>query len=251
MGYSIRGNFVNCWKCGSHSLGETVASILGIPQKQAWAMVGQIDKQRVGPVVSKRGTLELPKGIAPLSDAHKRYLVKRGFDPDELVALWDLGGIGLASRLSWRIFIPIKYQGQTVSWTTRSIKDNVELRYVSAAEKQEAINHKSLLYGEDYARHSIVVVEGPFDVWKIGPGCVGTCGTGYSRAQVNRMARYPVRTICFDNEKQAQKRARELANMLAVFEGETNIVTLDAKDAAEASDSEIRELRKAGKLTHE
>lgn len=249
MGYSLRGNFMNCWKCGSHSLQETVAHLLNISFREAKKLTEEIDHQKVI-IEDKRGTLELPKGRGPLLEPHTRYLERRGFDPDEIVRLWDVQGIGVALRLKWRLFIPIKFRGRTVSWTTRAVRDDVELRYISASEEQEEINHKSLLYGEDYARNAIVIVEGPFDVWAIGPGCVGTCGTGYSRAQVNRMAKFPFRAICFDNDetKTAQRRARQLADLLAVFPGETVIVTLDAKDAAEATRKEIRQLRRACKL---
>ena len=36
-------------------------------------------------------------------------------------------GIGIAPRLQWRIWIPIHYHGEIVSWTTRSLSDNIKL----------------------------------------------------------------------------------------------------------------------------
>jgi DNA primase len=157
--------------------------------------------------------------------------------------LWNAQGIGMSSQLPWRIFIPIELNGEMVSWTTRSIND-YGLRYISAKLTQESFPHKHLLYGEDYARHTVIIHEGPLDVWTVGPGAVGTLGTSYTRAQVVRMSKYLRRVVCFDNEPEAQRRARKLCDDLEPFEGETHNVILDAKDANTASAKEIRRLRR-------
>jgi len=89
------------------------------------------------------------------------------------------------------------------------------------------------------------VCEGAFDAWRIGPGAVATLGVGYSEAQVGRILRFPIRAICFDSEPQAQKRARKLRDELTGFKGETYVIELEsAKDASEASEVEILQIRK-------
>ena len=100
------------------------------------------------------------------------------------------------------------------------------------------------MYGEDYARHSITIQEGPTDAWNTGPGAVATLGTGYSEAQVNRMVKYPIRAVCFDNNPIAQKRARKLCNDLAVFPGVTSNIKLNSEDAGSATKKEIYKIRK-------
>ena len=191
-----------------------------------------------------KGKLIIPKGVERLEFSHIHYLQKRGFIPSKLVKLWKIQGIGISSQLPWRIFIPIFYHGKMVSWTTRSISNSKKVtRYISASTKEELMPHKSLLYGEDYARQSVIITEGPFDTWKIGPGAVATLGTGYSNNQAFRMTSYPKRAICFDNEKEAQKRAKKLCDDLSVFPGETYNIQLDAKDAATANEKEIKLLR--------
>lgn len=243
MGYNVAYAYVNCYACGRHSLAETMVELLDLPMAKVLPLIKDVEKERVE-VIDVRGKLELPKGVGPLVKAHRRYLTEqRGFDPDKLVKLWGIGGIAMATQLSWRIFIPIHYRGQVVSWTTRSI-GGVGLRYVSARADQEAINHKTLLYGEDYVRHGVIVHEGTTDAWAVGPGAVATCGTGFTRAQVRRISKYPVRAICFDNVPEAQERARELCDLLTPFDGETCNVVLDAKDAATAPKRDLRRLRK-------
>jgi len=69
------------------------------------------------------GTLRLPPGLGPLQWCQRRYLERRGFDPDHLAKFWGVQGIGLegvTKGLPWRIFIPITRHGQTVSWTART-----------------------------------------------------------------------------------------------------------------------------------
>ena len=246
LGYNIAERYVNCYQCGYHRLTETVMALTGLSFPDAKNALGGVGVRiESKPVPKKTGTLVIPKHVGPMQKPHRRYLRDvRGMDPDVIERVWQVQGIGIAPRLSWRLFIPIMLDGEVVSWTTRSIGSNAKVRYMSASEAQEAVPHKSLLYGEHFVESVICVVEGPLDAWKIGPGCVATCGTGYSRAQVRRISQYPIRALCFDNEPAAQQRARSLADDLSVFPGETMVVTLDSKDAGEASEKELRKLRK-------
>lgn len=244
LGYSLEDNYLNCWQCGSHPLIKTLVELTGFSSTKCEQILKGIEPTKTKKEKPK-GKLKLPKGIEELARPHLRYLIERGFDPAELEKLWKIKGISISSYLPWRIFIPIIYHGRTVSWTTRSISHSNKItRYISASLKEESTPHKSLLYGEDYARQAIIITEGPFDVWRIGTGAVATLGTGYSQAQAFRMTSYPKRVICFDNEKEAQKRAKKLCDSLSVFPGETFNVQLDAKDAASASKREIMRLRK-------
>lgn len=246
LGYSIEGGYFNCWCCGGHSVVNTIMEITGLPYNQVKKTLGNLEIEHFEKV-KPTGKLVLPKGIVPLHymPAHIKYLQSRGFDWQEIERIWQIQAIPLAHRLSWRIFIPIIYHSEMVSWTTRSISLNERItRYISTKENEESIPHHSLLYGEDFARHAIIVVEGCLDAWRIGPGAVGTFGTGYSLEQLERMARYPTRAICFDNEKEAQKRAKQLSNDLSAFPGDTYNVILDKKDAAEETKENIKKLRK-------
>jgi DNA primase len=118
------------------------------------------------------------------------------------------------------------------------------LRYINANPREEAVPAKDLLFGQDLARHAIVVVEGPFDAFRIGPGAVATMGLSYSREQLFKMSQYPVRVICFDQEDKAQQRARGLANDLLPFPGKTSVVVPQSADPGDMSEEEVREIRR-------
>ena len=109
---------------------------------------------------------------------------------------------------------------------------------------EKSMDEKSLLYGGQHVRDSVIVCEGPFDAINVGKGAVATLGINVTTAQVNRLADYYKRVIVFDNEPNAQRRARALADQLSIYPGETFIVNIDAKDPAEAKPSEIAALRK-------
>lgn len=242
LGISLTTKASSCWRCGKHNTALVLATITGRKITQvveALDLTGQTPPER-----PEIGKLSPPAGVCDLTRGHLHYLRQRGLNPERVVQLWDVKGIANAARLAWRLYIPIYYHGRVVSWTTRSIKQNAKQRYISAGVKEEAVRHKEILYGADYAQHAVIVHEGPIDVWATGPGAVATCGTAFSEAQVAALSRYPVRVVCFDADMVAQARASALCRLLSPFPGVTHNVMLETgKDAAEANPAEIAELR--------
>ncbi len=247
MGYSLENNFTNCWQCGYHSLLSTLVELTGLSFYECKKLLKNLDSEHFE-ITTTKGKLDTPNGVEELKRVHKKYLRKRNFDIKYIQKIWKIGGIGIHATLSWRIFIPIHYQGKIVSWTTRSVWDENTKRYITASKEEEEISAKSLLYGEDHCDtlklKAIIICEGPLDVWRIGPGAVSTMGAAYSQAQVEKIVKYKRRIICFDNDKAGQAAAKRLCSDVSSFPGETYNVVLDGKDAAESSDKVIWKLRK-------
>ncbi len=244
LGINSRFIYGNCWKCGRVNLVEALSAISGRPYREVIHLLGGLQRP-IGHFEEgvRRGQYLPPKGLGELLERHKKYLKSRGFDIESLEKLWGIRGIGLNSRLAWRVFIPITLNNELVSWTTRSTDLESTYRYIGASVNEELISKKALLYGEEKVKQSIIICEGPADVWKIGPGAVATMGTAITPAQVLKMSKYPVRAVCLDSD--AKQQADRLCNSLAVFPGVTHLVELDAKDPGSASDKEIKLLRKA------
>lgn len=251
MGVSLRFPHSNCWMCGPIPIREVISEITREPWGKVKELLRSLEMDDSLPeFVRTRGKYKPPPGVGPLLAPHLKYLIGRGLNPEELEALWGIKGIGPYPKLAWRIFIPIHHHSSAVSWTTRSIQKSPKLRYLTAKPEEESIPNKELLFGEDLARHSIVITEGPFDVFAIGPGAVATLGVSYTRAQLIKMSRYPLRTVCFDSQPDAQRRARLLCDALSVFPGVTNNILLETgKDPGEADPEEIKQLRR--KFLHE
>lgn len=242
LGIHTRTMACTCWTCGSARLGDVLAAASGRPLREILPRLGNLDADRA-PQARPDGKYTPPPGLGPLLPAHRKYLARRHLDPDECAAVWGAGGLGDLPKLRWRVFLPVIHDRRPVSWTTRAV-GNVEPRYISARPDQEARPLKSTLFGWQHITHTALVFEGPMDAMRVGPGACATCGVGYTPAQVCALSGIPRRFICFDNEPAAQRRARALADALAVWSGETSVVCLEsAKDAADASADEIRELR--------
>jgi len=169
MGYNLGGGFANCWRCGPHSLYQILQELTGLHHNKIKSIISQLDEVVMEDEEKIHHTLILPSHIGPLGTTHVRYINKRHLHHLDLERLWQVQGIGFFGKLKWRLFIPIIYKGRMVSWTTRTIGET-GLRYISAQPGQELMPHKTLLYGQDYVRHTVIIVEGPMDVWAIGPG---------------------------------------------------------------------------------
>lgn len=240
----ISSTRANCWTCGPQRLIDTLVALTqeSFSTCQKFAKRQKLLFNRYTHPVT--GKYRAPDCVGDFQPAHLKYLESRGYDPEELKSVWGVRAIGLAPRLQWRIFIPICHDGKPVSWTTRKISDKgSHAKYLTASPEHETYSAKSLLYGEDHAKHRVIAVEGPLDAWKIGKGAVATFGLSYTTAQVLRLSRYPVRYICFDNEPQAQRTAQKLCRELAVFPGKTHNIQLDSKDPGDAKPREIKILR--------
>jgi hypothetical protein len=245
MGFNIRGGFVNCWSCGAHSIASVIRAYTTLSFKAVKKICDEIIPEKETPIMREniKGFLDTPP-LGSLQDVHIRYLSGRGFDYHNIQKLWQIKATGVVGHLKWRIFIPITHRGKIVSWTTRALKKTAKKKYHSAKPEQELIPHKNLLYGSDYVRHTAIVVEGPLDVWAIGPGAVATFGTAFTPQQVISLLRVPRRVICYDNQPTAQKQATKLCDALGAFSGETINVKLDSKDPGEANIKELKKLRK-------
>jgi hypothetical protein len=245
MGFRIRAKYFSCWRCGRLPLMSTLSKLSGRPYGEISGLVEDLPSL---PDIKRRhtGTLTLPAPLLPLRElpAHRKYLRRRRFDWEEIAEVWKVQGLEAHPRFKWRLFIPITLEWEVMSFTTRSINPNSTLRYLSAEEQEEKMSHKDLIYGEDFCQHSIAIVEGATDSWRIGPGAGALCGTGFKRSQLLRLSKFARRIVCFDSEPGAQKRARSLCRSLAPFDGETFNIVLDSNDPGSATDREIRQIRK-------
>lgn len=245
LGINLEKRYATCWRCGYVPIIDVLGQLTGESRSSLYF---SLDIGPIAPSVPSKGKLrpdrvKLPSGLSALRGPHRRYLEGRGFDPDEIVRLWGIEGFGPAGQYPWGLWIPVRRDCVLVSWTTRSIGTGE--RYKSAPAGSEKIPVKDVLYGEDYARHAIIICEGPIDAWAIGPGAVATMGMNVSSPQLRAMSQYPVRAVCFDAEPAAHRKAMRLVEFLSCYPGVTHNVELQTgKDPAEASKEEIGEIRK-------
>lgn len=252
LGLPIGKPFGTCYKCGPRGMLDIIQHLLRVAPAQAWSI---LEKYSTGAVYTEDERedreaptlLSLPEGAGRLRRPHLKYLVDRGFrDPDALAEDWNLLATGHTGPYKFRIIAPIYYRGKMVSFQGRDITGKSELKYKACPQDKEVIPHKHLLYGYDkIPSHSIIVVEGIVDVWKLGPGAVCTFGVKWTLEQLNKIKEFPRRFIMFDsNEEEAQAQAEKLAASLSAFSGTTEIVELEEGDAGDLSMKEAHTFMK-------
>lgn len=250
LGFSLEGGNFNCWRCGGHSAWDVVKSILnttnGSEIYSAFvANASEEDRAAQRTRAVRLGTLCPPPDMAPLHKKHILYLQKRRYDVERLVNEWALTGTQhLSGDWSWRVVAPVHDRGgQIVAFVGRSVRPNFKPKYKVSEREECLVDPKTLLYGIDKVPgDSVVIVEGPSGVWRLGPGSVATLGIDWKRPQGNRLRKFKKRYILFDPEPLAQKRARELAEYLSTFPGETEIITGFKTDPGDLSDKRAARL---------
>lgn len=247
MGYNTQFGYVTCWRCGRHNVFDVLIELTGMERSEVGSALRGLELSNAPTKAQNRGTLAIPACVGSLTGPHRKYLEKRGFDSDRIAKLWGLGGIGANGGrfgLAWRLFIPIHYHGEIVSWTTRSLSDTSDKKYRTARENEESMSHKTLLYGEDYCKQTAIVFEGCPDVWAVGPGAVATLGTIWSVAQLKALLKFPRRVVCFDNEEVAQRRAVALCQKLAMADEYETVNLVVSRKGRDLSTKGIDELRR-------
>jgi DNA primase len=158
--------------------------------------------------------------------------MQRNFDPYYLTDTYKIKSGGIIGDYSFRIIIPIFYKNILVSFQARSIYSKEKcseldiLRYKNYSIELGLVNIKHILYNLDNCLEDwVVVVEGVFDCWRLGPkNIAATMGTSMSIQQINLLAkRYKKVIFLFDNEKQAQSRARKYGSELSSLGVEVEI----------------------------
>lgn len=254
LGFSLeRGNF-NCWRCGSHSTWETVGAFIGSGRKDEISRaISKCAKQgqevRKQAAKARKRRLAPPPASGPLRKRHRQYLRTRRFDPIALAEEWGLlGTLHLSGSWSYRIVAPIRDKGgRTVAYVGRHI-GNKTPKYKVTDNDDCLVDPKSLVYGIDKVPgDSVVVVEGPADVWRLGPGAVALLGVDWKRAQANQLRKFKRVFILFDSvkkdgsgeDKLAKRRAQKLADYLALF-CEVEIISGFKTDPGDFTDKKAR-----------
>lgn len=170
----------------------------------------------------------LPDGILipldqlPASHPAFEYLRQRNFDPAALWETWQVQycELSLTARPSpiGRLVIPIyTADNRLAGWQARYVGDCPpdQVKYLSC----RGMKKSQLLYGLPAAINmlgeAVVMVEGPTDVWRLGPGAVALFGKDMSHHQQDLLDHYlPRRPIVVFLDRDAQDEAVELQRTL-------------------------------------
>lgn len=227
LGFSIEKGNCQCWRCQGGSPVRAVSLAARIPQETARELIRKYSHGFSHTNVAKQTAVSNVKSItipgSPIIEPHRKYLRGRGFVPEELEFYHGILGttdVGYWQGIDfrYRIIIPVyDVWGNLCTFQGRDYTGLQELRYKCCPVEKAVTHHKHLLYGAELARNRrrIVVVEGVFDQWRLGPGAVATFGTSLTREQVNLLTMWEEVFFLFDPEPEAQEHARSYAKDIA------------------------------------
>jgi len=250
-GIHITGKY-SCWKCGGHYLSTVIMHLLNIRKVEAEQIIADYELSNAFLGIHKTSGAGV-KSIELIGDTprniHRRYLKKRGFDPDYLIKKYGITGtMHYPSDYTYRIIIPIFQGDKLVSYQGRDITGEATLRYRALPPEQSVIHYKQTLYGEQFAdRSQIAVVEGVFDQWRMGDGFVAAYGTALTKYQLKRLARYDRVYFLFDPGAghKALQYARELSALRHGIEVEYIDLELPVGiDPGDLSETEAKKIRR-------
>ena len=244
----LSGEYGNCWRCGGHSMPSIIQALLHVPHGKAVEIFKQYSGRSVirrpgnKPIFAK--SVLLPIGAGPMTERHRRYLDSRGLDPEYLERTFGLRGTGPVGDYRLRIVAPVYLNGKLISYTGRDITGQSKQRWKGCAKENEVYPHKQSLYAIDLAKGDrCVVVEGPSDVWRLGPGAVGAFGINMRPEQLRLLSdRFKTVFFCFDAEAFAQKQGEKMVGVLTAAGAKCNIIRLEDGDPGGLTQAEADNL---------
>lgn len=245
-GINLEGAYYHCWRCGGHQLEYVLSRAFGLSRREAERLIGE---HTGGVYTAPKSTthaqsLQLPGG--GLGKYHRQYLERRGFDPDYLVQEYGIRGTSPFERWEGmdygaRVIIPVYDSiGELVSFQGRTIHPMEQVRYKACPKEKGVMDIKHCIYNAHRVPGDrVLVVEGAFDVWRLGAGAVGVLGVSVSRAQIRALSRWREVLIAFDSgaEERAERLGVELAGM-GVATVEVVDLCLRDRDIGDLSDEE-------------
>jgi len=248
MGINSKENYFHCFICHTSGKIEYLISKLlktthSNAKKIAEDFGGALEFE--GTLPTRAGKIRI-SGLTSLRPLHIRYLESRNYDPQYLVRKYKIGACLTVGRFPYRIVIPVFDNGIIVNATSRDVTGQQQERYLSLSNEESIIPIKETVYNIDSVTgENVLIVEGPFDTWRIGGATVSLFGTAFKMAQVSKILEKSPKNIYImsDNEEEAQRHAQKLASCFTPFVQHVEILGIPVKDPAMLSAEEAMEIR--------
>jgi 5S rRNA maturation endonuclease (ribonuclease M5) len=249
LGYNQNKGYFFCWRCGWHSVSQSLNLILKIEKKLINSIIKKyaiFATKQSNLSLPTPETLKMPEGCGPLKAQHRKYLINRNFNPDNLIAEWGLQATENWGSNKFRIIAPIEFEHQIVSYQGRDWTNKQSAKYKACPKEKEILPHKKILYGLDKAIcETCIVVEGITDVWRLGPGAIATFGAEYTPSQLLLITkRFKKAFLLFDCDTAGKKASEKMTIELENMNIDTETLELKSGDAGDLSDIDAKKIMK-------
>lgn len=249
-GFNIDGGYYSCWKCGGRSVQKVIMALLDTYYGEADRIFNEYSSKYIfsKKIAEKKQVrkVTLP-GSGKLLPCDRKYLQKRGFDPDYLVNRYQIKGSDIVGDWKYRIIIPIIYQGKVVAYQGRDVTNKQFLRYRTLEKEKCLVDPKSIFYGIDQIKgDTVAIVEGVVDKWRMGEGFVASLGKNITEHQIRLLLKFKRVFWLLDcNDPRSREFAVKAANSVSSYGVECIIFDMmNGKDPGELTDQEVKEVRR-------
>ncbi len=227
-----------CFKCGKLKPVKTLMALAKCSFEDAVSALNLHHKDFDSEVERKAVEFTWPSRTIDIEESHYEYLKGRRIK-NSVIKEFGLRATNHLSLIPHSIVIPVRKDGRNVSWTTRSILPSAEIRYLTCPKEKEVESIKDCLLGWEFTGSKVILVEGPFDALRIGKGAVAAFGKVLSKEQIKMLQTKSMVFVCMDKGEHTTMSKMSMQ----LYPCRVNNIYLDAKDAGEADEEEIQELR--------
>lgn len=255
LGIDLDSKGINCWRCPVK--GTVIKLIMKVDHCSFAESLRVVKKFSHITALSDRrssGTTQMPQAperleLPSISEnqllkIHRDYLTSRNFDPDFIFTKYKLRCNGPVGDFALRLIIPFYNRNRLVTFTTRDVTGKARIPYIHCSKLKSILHPKQTLYNIDSVQDTALVLEGVFDVWRLGDGAVGTMGDKWTPQQLVLLKNLKRCFIMFDTEDEAQENAERLAYNLSITVPDVHVLGLEDGDPADISPEDAKLIRK-------
>lgn len=230
MGINLNTYRTNCFRCGEHpSPAQMVMDIEGLDTyselitflrngdfTELTFTEEKVELSEAKPVYLPEGFKLITQGTSTLANSFRKYVIKRGFNPNELAK----HGVGYCTKGEYfgYLIIPFYTEGSLRYWNARLVIGSGP-RYNNPPKDITGLGKEFLIYNSDALGlyNQVFICEGAINALTMGDNAIATMGKSISRYQINELIKAQAKRYIILLDPDAKDKAIDLALKLVNF----------------------------------
>ena len=255
MGINLNTYRTNCFRCGEHpSPAQMVMDIEGLDTyselitflrngdfTELTFTEEKVELSEAKPVYLPEGFKLITQGTSTLANSFRKYVIKRGFNPNELAR----HGVGYCTKGEYfgYLIIPFYTEGSLRYWNARLVIGSGP-RYNNPPKDITGLGKEFLIYNSDALGlyNQVFICEGAINALTMGENAIATMGKSISRYQVNELIKAQAKRYIILLDPDAKDKAIDLALKLVNFKSVKVVYLPEGKDCNDIQRKEVMKL---------
>lgn len=243
MGINLNTYRTNCFRCGEHpSPAQMVMDIEGLDTyselitflrngdfTELTFTEEKVELSEAKPVYLPEGFKLITQGTSTLANSFRKYVIKRGFNPNELAR----HGVGYCTKGEYfgYLIIPFYTEGSLRYWNARLVIGSGP-RYNNPPKDITGLGKEFLIYNSDALGlyNQVFICEGAINALTMGENAIATMGKSISRYQINELIKAQAKRYIILLDPDAKDKAIDLALKLVNFKSVKVVYLPEGKD---------------------